>query len=67
MAKTEPFPITADDRRLAVTTLMKIIETGTPDEQTEAIAVLIEADALNMQAGRKREPREPWMDSIDDD
>lgn len=67
MAKTEPFLISAEDRAAAVTVLMRIIENGSHQDQIEACRVLVEADALNLQAGCQRAPREPWQGSVDDD
>lgn len=46
----EPFPLTQELRQLAVDTLAGIIETGTTAEQIEACRVLVEMDAINIQA-----------------
>ena len=49
MQKPDPWPITAEMRQHCVAVLMTIAETGTPEEQCQAIETLIQADALNIQ------------------
>ncbi|MCA9010505.1 MAG: hypothetical protein KDB01_12200 [Planctomycetaceae bacterium] len=51
MQKPEPFPITAEDRAKAVAAMMRIIETGEPEDQIEAAAVLVSMVEQNIQAG----------------
>ena len=58
------FPITEADRRQVVDVLLQIIGNGTPEQQTEASAVLVNMVAMNQSCERHREP---WMDSGSDD
>lgn len=50
MQKPDLFQITPEDRAKAVAALMAIIDNGEPADQIEAASVLVEMDALNLQA-----------------
>jgi len=50
MQKPDLFLITPEDRAKAVAALMAIIDNGEPADQIEAASVLVEMDALNLQA-----------------
>ena len=50
MQKTDLFQITPDDRTKAVAAMMAILETGSDENKIEAASVLVEMDALNLQA-----------------
>jgi hypothetical protein len=50
MQKPDLFQITPEDRAKAVSALMAIIENGSDENKIEAASVLVEMDALNLQA-----------------
>jgi hypothetical protein len=44
--------MSAKRRKLAVQVLVRLLESGTPEQQLQAVALMLEMDQMNLQASR---------------